>query len=150
MTKIEFINAKEFREEALKLHISENQRGTIETVEECLNEADELELWKPMLISIDDVYVGFAMFGLWIYEGDHGRLWLDRFFIDEHHQGKGLAKLILPILLEKLYKDYAVDKIFLSVYETNELAIHLYEKLGFKFNGELDINNERVMVKSRS
>ncbi|MFV0551588.1 MAG: GNAT family N-acetyltransferase [Anaerorhabdus sp.] len=70
--------------------------------------------------------------------------------MDEHHQGKGLAKLVLPILLEKLYKDYAVDKIFLSVYETNELAIHLYEKLGFKFNGELDINNERVMVKSRS
>ncbi|MFV0551589.1 MAG: hypothetical protein ACK5L6_06690 [Anaerorhabdus sp.] len=79
MTKIEFINAKEFREEALKLHISESQKGTIETVEECLNEADELELWKPILISIDDVYVGFAMFGLWIYEGDHGRLWLDRF-----------------------------------------------------------------------
>lgn len=149
MSKVEFINAQEFKEEALKLHVSENQKDTIETVEECLKEADELELWKPTLIRVDDITVGFAMFGLWIYEGDHGRLWLDRFFIDEHHQGKGLARMILPILLDRLYEEYVVDEIFLSVYETNKPAIHLYESLGFKFNGELDINNELVMVKKR-
>ncbi|MBU6134780.1 hypothetical protein [Clostridium tertium] len=29
--------------------------------------------------------------------------------------------------------------------ETNDLAIKMYEKIGFQFNGELDINGEKIM-----
>ena len=38
------------------------------------------------------------------------------------------------------------DRVFLSVYDDNQGAIRLYEKLGFAFNGELDTKGERVMV----
>lgn len=147
MRKVEFLDARSMREEALRLHIADTQKGTIETVEECLKEADELSLWKPIIIRVDNENIGFAMYGLWKYEGNHGRVWLDRFFIDEHAQGKGLAKFVLPILIRKIFDDYKMDEIFLSVYDTNKPAISLYEKLGFKFNGEFDINKELVMVK---
>ncbi|MEF9967840.1 MAG: spermidine acetyltransferase, partial [Longicatena sp.] len=54
------------RKEALNLHVKKSQVGTIETVEECLEEADQLSLWRPVIIKIDDVAVAFAMYGLWI------------------------------------------------------------------------------------
>ena len=49
-------------------------------------------------------------------------------------------------LLERLPKEYGKDRVFLSVYDDNQGAIRLYEKLGFAFNGELDTKGERVMV----
>lgn len=128
-----------------KLHISDKQKGMCETVEECFNEAQELSLWRPIGIKKENDLIGFAMYGLWLYEGERGRVWLDRFFIDEKYQGKGYAKSGLPILLEHIHKEYEYDEIYLSVYGNNEAAIHLYQDLGFMFNGELDINGEKVM-----
>lgn len=36
------------------------------------------------------------------------------------------------------------------MYDDNTFAIHLYEKLGFHFNGELDIHGEKVMVREQA
>lgn len=146
--KISYENIGESnRKEALNLHVKKSQVGTIETVEECLEEADQLSLWRPVIIKIDDVAVAFAMYGLWVDEGSEGRLWLDRYFIDENYQGRGYGKIILEDLVNKLKTEYPVDKCYLSVYDTNLPAINLYKKLGFVFNGEKDINGELVMVK---
>ncbi|MEG0076768.1 GNAT family N-acetyltransferase [Anaerorhabdus sp.] len=144
---IEFMNAFEHLEDVLKLHVKENQNDTIETVEQCLSEARELALWRPILIKVNQCNVGFAMYGLWKEEGTNGRVWLDRFFIDENFQGRGYAKEILPKLINEIMEEYQVHQLFLSVYETNKPAINLYEKFGFKFNGEFDINHELVMMK---
>mgnify|MGYP002225798889 CR=1 FL=1 len=46
----------------------------------------------------------------------------------------------MAALLERLPKEYGKDRVFLSVYDDNQGAIRLYEKLGFAFNGELDTN----------
>lgn len=132
-----------------QLHISNSQKGMCETVEECYNEAKELSLWRPIVIENKESYIGFAMYGLWINEGVNGRVWLDRFFIDEKYQGLGHAKRVLPLLIEQIYSEYNFDEIYLSVYENNDSAIHLYKSLGFLFNGELDINKEKVMVLKR-
>lgn len=145
--KIDFISVNnENRERALGLHVAENQAGTVETVKECLKEADELPLWRPIIIAEGDEWIGFAMYGLWIYEGEHGRVWLDRFFIVERYQGIGYASRILPLLIEHISKEYGYDRLYLSVYKDNHPAIHLYKNLGFSFNGEHDINGEKVMV----
>lgn len=128
-----------------KMRISDKQKGMCETAEECFNEAQELSLWKPIVIKKENDLIGFAMYGLWLYEGENGRVWLDRFFIDENYQGKGYAKSVLPILLERIHKEYEYNEIYLSVYENNEAAIHLYQELGFMFNGDLDVNGEKVM-----
>ena len=131
---------------ALSLHVMPKQNGMVETVAECLAEANALSLWRPILIVVDGTAVGFAMYGLWQEEGDHGRVWLDRFFIDEHHQGKGYAKPVLSALLNHIAHEYGCDAIYLSVYGDNLPAIRLYEHFGFAFNGEFDLKGERVMV----
>ncbi len=128
------------------LHVSPAQKRLVETAEESCREAKELSLWRPVAIEVDGTLIGFAMYGLWEYEGERGRVWLDRFFLDERYQGKGYARPVLREILRVIRETYGYDEIYLSVYEDNDIAIHLYESLGFTFNGELDVNDERVMV----
>lgn len=133
-------------DEVKNLHISASQKGNVETVEECCREAEEFSLWHPIAIADGEKLIGFAMYGLWINEGERGRVWLDRFFIDERFQGRGYAKPVLIQLIRKIHEEYGYDEVYLSVYESNQLAIKVYQSLGFAFNGERDINNELVMV----
>ncbi|MEG0307850.1 MAG: GNAT family N-acetyltransferase [Clostridium sp.] len=129
----------------LELHVSENQKSYIETTEECLNEALEESCYQPVGLYKDGDLVGFAMYG--IFKSENDRVWLDRYLIDEKYQGKGLGSEILEALINHLAKEYNCNEIYLSVYDDNECALHLYGKFGFRFNGEFDINKEKVMVK---
>lgn len=138
-------NAKN-RSDLLKLSLLPNQMHFIESVEDCLKEADALSLWKPVGIYDDDTLIGFAMYGLWKREGEHGRVWLDRFLIDQSQQKKGYGKKALIALIQHIFESYGYDEVYLSLYEDNTVALNLYKKLGFSFNGEKDIHNEQIMV----
>lgn len=127
------------------LRVATAQAGMVETVAQCCDEARQLSLWRPVAICVDKTPVGFAMYGLWKDEGENGRVWLDRFLIDERFQGKGYAKAVLPLLLRQMAAQYGCKKIYLSVYENNQVAINLYKSLSFAFTGERDINGELVM-----
>lgn len=72
---------------------------------------------------------------------------MDRFFIDQAFQGKGLGTRLLRFLICHIEKEFDCTEIFLSLYESNKLALALYHQFGFVFNGELDVNGEKVMVK---
>lgn len=133
------------RQKVTTLSVKDTQLKCIETVGECLLEADLCDCWKPTAIYLDSDLIGFAMYGLFSYEGRYGRVWLDRFLIDKNHQGKGYALPVLKALIDKIHGQYNYNELYLSVYESNVTAIKIYEKLGFKFNGELDINGEKVM-----
>lgn len=133
---------------AEQLHISQEQAGMVETVEECFAEAKVFPVWRPSMIMVDNELIGFAMYGLCENEGDNDQVWLDRFFIDERYQGKGYSNMVLPVLLNHITNEYSCKRIYLSVYENNAIAIHLYEKFGFCRNGELDYNGEKVMVRT--
>ena len=50
--------------------------------------------------------------------------------------GKGIAKHSTILLLEKAFDEYELHKVYLNVLTDNEAAIHLYEKCGFKLEGE--------------
>lgn len=134
------------REDALKLRPSISQESFIESVGECLLEADELSLWNPVVIYQDEEAAGFAMFGFWKEEGGQGRMWLDRFLIDEMYQGRGIGKEALRQLVTLLMRELGHDRIFLSLYEDNKAAERLYRNAGFRYNGEKDTNGELVMV----
>ncbi|MGX4601150.1 GNAT family N-acetyltransferase [Faecalimicrobium sp. JNUCC 81] len=144
--EIKKVNDKNL-EDILKLRINENQNSYIESTEECLKEADECKFYEPAGLYIDGVLVGFAMYGFFPREGEDGRVWLDRFLIDKKYQGEGLGSIMLDNLIKYLSNKYKCNKIFLSLYENNTGALHLYKKFGFEFNGELDINEEKIMVK---
>lgn len=138
--------SEESYEEVLALHVAKYQDNFIETTRQCLDEAKELSLWNPTAIYDENKIIGFAMYGFFKSEGVNGRVWLDRFMIDERYQGKGYGVNALKLLISKLYDEYECNEIFLSIYEENVVAIKIYEKLGFRFNGEFDINGEKVMV----
>ena len=76
-----------------------------------------------------------------------GRLWLDRFLVDLHFQGKGIGKAAMEHMLGRLAAEYPQKDIYLSVIAGNDAAIHMYREFGFEFIGEKDIHGEDVMVK---
>lgn len=133
-------------QEASALRVDTSQKHFVESVEQSYLEAKQFCFWRPVAIVLENVMIGFAMYGLYEEAGKVPQLWLDRFFIDYRFQQKGYAKKAMLALLEVMKYEYGEQTIYLSVYEQNGVAIHLYEKLGFKFNGEMDINGELVMV----
>ncbi|MCI8624621.1 MAG: GNAT family N-acetyltransferase [Provencibacterium sp.] len=135
----------ENREEAEKLEVFSEQTGFIESVSECLQEADRLERWRPVGIYQGDALVGFAMYG-YFPNPSPGQLWLDRLLIDKRFQGKGYGRRAVLALLDRLHREYTSDRVYLSVYEENTHAVRLYRQIGFRFNGEKDTKGEKVMV----
>ncbi|MCI5774332.1 MAG: GNAT family N-acetyltransferase [Erysipelotrichaceae bacterium] len=133
------------RKEVEKLSVFPEQKGFIESVVECLQEADENDAWHPYGIYEDDELVGFTMFGL-IEEKKYTRLWFDRLLIDRKYQGKGLAKKAILIILDRIKKEYPNTAIYLSAYEDNLRAIALYQAFGFVFTNELDTKGEKIMI----
>lgn len=143
---LKFKNIDSFNyNEAINLKVKESQDGFIETVSECLDEAKELSLWRPVGIYENNIIIGFAMYGLWKNEGSSGRVWLDRFMIGENFQGNGYGKVSLKSIINKITKEYKCSEVYLSIYENNTVAIDLYKKFGFEFTGEVDRNGELVM-----
>ncbi|SDF16645.1 spermine/spermidine N-acetyltransferase [Fontibacillus panacisegetis] len=139
--------SKENLKEILSLRVSEVQKSYIESTEQSLEDATECNFYRPAGLYRDGVLVGFSMYGYFPTEGRNGRVWLDRFLIDEKYQGQGLGSIMLKAVISHLIKLYQCNEIYLSLYETNQRALHLYQKFGFHFNGEKDINGEYVMVK---
>ena len=139
----------ETRQAALRLELHPNQTSFIETVAQCLEEADSLELWRPVCLWQEGTLIGFAMYGYFAQE-QGGRLWFDRFLIDKHYQHQGLGRQAALSVISRMRKEYPIQDIYLSVYAPNHTAISLYESLGFRFNGELDTGGEQVMVLSQN
>lgn len=133
--------------EILALKIADEQLGFLETTAECLAEAEEDRRFVPVGLYKKETPIGFAMYGKFDQEKEGSRVWLDRYFIDERYQGKGYGKYYLQLLFDHLVETYNTNHIFLSVYDHNEVAIRLYKKFGFRFNGEIDCNGEKIMVK---
>ncbi|WP_211749863.1 GNAT family N-acetyltransferase [Paenibacillus sp. Marseille-Q4541] len=135
------------KKDILQIQVKEAQSGYIETVEDCLAEAAVCRMYKPVGLYLGELLVGFAMYGFFPEEGKQGRAWMDRLVIDASYQGQGLGTVMLEALIEKLISEYDCEQVYLSVYEDNVVAIRMYEKAGFCFNGERDEKGEKIMVK---
>lgn len=147
MKKIQLIPVTDSnRSEVLKLSIKEEQAGFVESVAQCLKEARQSAVWRPVGIYDSGRLIGFAMYCLWKEDLPHGRVWLDRFLIDRREQGKGYGTVVLPILMEHILSQYRCSRLYLSVVPENKPAIRLYQKFGFRFTGESDWNGELVMA----
>lgn len=135
------------KEEILTLRIAANQQNFIESTDQCLAEAEIDKRYIPVGLYRGNTAVGFAMYGIFPHVDNSERVWLDRYFIDERYQHKGLGKYFLQQLINHLVATYGCQNIYLSVYDDNLAAIQLYKNFGFIFNGELDDKGEKVMVK---
>ena len=111
----EAVNSRN-RAEVEHLEVFAEQSGFIESVTQCLQEADKLELWRPVGIYDRGMLIGFAMYG-YFPEPAPGQVWLDRLLIDKKYQGKGYGKRVVLALLDRLRTEYSCDTIYLSVYD---------------------------------
>ncbi|KAA0965719.1 GNAT family N-acetyltransferase [Sporosarcina sp. ANT_H38] len=139
---------KDNEDEILRLSVAESQTNFIETTRQCLEEAKECAHYQPVGLYANNELVGFAMYGCFPEAQEQSRVWLDRFLIDANFQGLGYGTIMLQSMIEKLVQEFSCQKIYLSIYEDNHSAIYLYQKFGFQFNGEFDVNDEKVMVKN--
>lgn len=133
--------------EVCTLKIADKQKGFIETIEQCLQEANQDDRWFPVAIYDDTLIIGFAMYGFFDEYLPEGRLWMDRLLIDIKYQGHGYGKLAMQQLIALLNKQYPSKDIYLSVVADNAVATKLYKSLGFHFINEKDIHDEDVMVR---
>lgn len=122
-------------QEVAYLSVHENQKNFIESNSFSLAQSQFEPEWKSVGLYDGEELVGYAMHGR---ETDSGNVWLDRFMIDQHHQGKGYASRFLKLLLTRMEEKYRCEKIYLSIYPGNTAAQHLYEKFGFRLNGKID------------
>lgn len=51
--------------------------------------------------------------------------------------GKGLGRRILEEILSIVFRELGAHRVFLDVFENNERARHLYESVGFQYEGVL-------------
>ncbi len=57
--------------------------------------------------------------------------------IDPNHQGNGYAVTATRLAMDYAFNVLNLHKLFLYADKINEKAIHIYEKAGFRFEGEL-------------
>lgn len=124
-----------------KIGLKPEQENFIESVDECLNEANTYHEWHPVVIYEDEEMIGFAMYGSF---GPNKDTWIDRIMIDKKHQGKGRGRIAMMKLIEIVSKEYGVNVIYLSIVEENRIAFHLYKSMGFEFMNERDPNGELI------
>ena len=135
------------RADVLALNVAPGQEGYVETVAQCLAEADSTRCWRPIAIYDGPTLVGFAMYGFFWQYLPFGRLWLDRLLIGAAHQGRGYGRAALGLLLARLRAEYGNRDVYLSVVAGNEAAARLYASFGFVRTGEKDIGGEEVYVR---
>ena len=142
MSSILFQAIDQTNEEAVKsLRIKKEQEEFIESVADCLKEAEEVEEWQTVAIYFDDRLVGFAMYGSF---GPNRDTWIDRIIIDQAYQGKGIGRAAMLALIDRVSKLYDVQTIYLSIIETNHAAHYLYKSIGFSYINEKDPNGELI------
>lgn len=123
------------------IKLKPGQEKFIETVDACLKEANTYHEWHPVAIYFGEEIIGFAMYGSF---GPNKDTWIDRIMIDEKHQSKGLGRMAMKKLIDKVSKEYGVNVIYLSIIEENKVAYNLYKSMGFEFMNERDPNGELI------
>ena len=135
----------ENREQVFALKVAKEQMPYIDSNEASMNAAKENEdVARPFAVYADGKLVGFTMFAFdEEYEDPNDRYWLWRFMIDENLQGRGYGREALSEII-RYFKQHGANNIRLSTKETNEHALRMYRKAGFRDTGEM--NDEEIVL----
>jgi diamine N-acetyltransferase len=130
------------------LKVAENQKNFVATNAISLAQSKYEADCIPMCIYDDETMIGFVMFGIDKDEDetvDDDQFWICRFMIDEKFQGKGYGKKSMAKIIEHIKNNYHYDNVYLSEVPENAVAKGLYKSFGFEFTGEVE-DEEEVMV----
>lgn len=91
------------------------------------------QVWNSLGVCADDEVVGHVMWG---YDPDDGAHWIGGVMVDAQHQGEGLGRAAMALLMGWLAARPDCVRVRLSYQQTNAAARNLYAALGFT---ELDL-----------
>jgi Acetyltransferases, including N-acetylases of ribosomal proteins len=143
MIELREVNTDNF-EEVVALHKKPEQkdfvRGNLYAIAEC-----KARPWlMPLAIYDDGKAVGFVQYEVRTAPDRH--VFLKRYMIDQHCQGRGLGKRGLEVFLEFVKKNLGDIPVELMHYPNNTVAGALYDGMGFVPTGEI---RETETVKRR-
>ena len=120
---------------SLDLDVNEEQRQFVASYKSILDYAfieQDKEHTHAYIVCEDDVAVGVVeysdLYEIMAYN-------LSYIFIDCRYQSKGYVLKAVQLLLQKLRQEKKFDKVSVTLFEKNEVARKLYEKVGFIPNG---------------
>lgn len=120
---------------SLDLDVNEDQHQFVASYKSILDYAfieQDKEHTHAYIICEDDVAVGVVeysdLYEIMAYN-------LSYIFIDRRYQNKSYGLKAVQLLLQKLGQEKKFDKVSVTLFEKNEVARKLYEKVGFVPNG---------------
>ncbi len=129
ITKLTKSNFKEIYDLYLKYRESANVKSSIKDVKKFLNDEHRRTEDEIFVAKINDKPVGFLHFGKQFSTlSGNIRYVIKAIFVNEEHQGKGIAKKLI-----KSIQDFAGNtEIIVKARRSNEHSPFLYPKTGFK------------------
>jgi len=80
----------------------------------------------PLVLILDNDLIGYIIYNI-VQDEAH----ITNFAIKKEHQNKGFGSILLEFAINNI-KNLGVKSIYLEVRVSNERALHIYEKFGFK------------------
>lgn len=142
------INIKEITKEniddVLALKVGESQKSFVSTNGDSLAQAYVYSKTAyPFAVYEDDTIVGFIMMGYYDVKSYY-TLW--KFMIDVRYQNKGYGRKALELGIQYLRDRFGVTEIYTGVVPGNTVAKKLYESVGFKDTGLLELGMEEMRL----
>ena len=89
----------------------------------------------PFAVYFDNVPVGFMMLE---EDREDQRLWLWRIMVSQEYSGKGYGSEAIRLLIKMIKEHGKYHSLYLDCNEKNAVALHIYQKLGFRFTGDIN------------
>lgn len=74
-------------------------------------------------------------------------LHIGRFFITPLKQGQGIGEQSFKDFIRFVFEDAEIDSISLTVFEANQVALHLYQKVGFEIVETIETTERKYIMK---
>ncbi|TVP86946.1 MAG: GNAT family N-acetyltransferase [Acholeplasmataceae bacterium] len=116
----------------VRLQVKDDQKNFVASNMYSLVQAAYEPGSEPRGIYIDNLPVGFLMYG--IDDEDH-QYWIIRLMIDARFQGRGYGRIAMTRVIDTIKEDPDHHRIMLSFEPDNIIAKTLYESLGFVSTG---------------
>jgi diamine N-acetyltransferase len=126
------------RASCLALRVHRTQHTLIASNEKSLQQAAQNPQLVTRALVVADRVVGFAMF----QKRADGSAYIWRVMVDAEHQGRGLGRRLLELLLEELGAA-GLRPVFISHRPENRVAAKLFESMGF-FEVDFEADGEVV------
>ena len=120
--------------ECIALQVDDDQKAFVAPNIYSLAEAKVNPSFVPLGIYLDDVMVGFTMYGI---DTDDGKYWILRLMIDKKYQHTGYGKTAMLRVIDTLKEKKDCHNITLGHRPENHIADKLYTNLGFRDTGDI-------------